>query len=167
MVIIVINGDIYLHTSRKLINCNINQYCLVALRIFWLIISVAWGVSQRISGFGKKPTPPPHMSKQLRHRQIIRSKLFSSSFNFFIKEYQIKITFIPCPVSCHDRGRWCTGNFLTFSDFFLVEQSPVFAALTSSSSITGAQAYWAVLRACFARRCNFSPQKARFCKPVE
>ena len=150
MVIIVINGD------------------LVALRIFWLITSVAWGVSQRISGFGKKPTPPPpHMCKRLRHRQIIRSKLFSSSFNFFIKEYQIKITFIPCPVSCHDRERWCTGNFLTFSDFFLVEQSPVFAALTSSSSITGAQAYWAVLRAFLARRCNFSPQKARFCKPVE
>ena len=99
---------------------------------FPVIISVAWGVSQRISGFGKK-----HQHEGLR-RQIIRSKLLSSS--------------VLWPARAIMPGVHRHYNLL----LFLVQRSQLFSALMSGYSITGAQAYWAVERACLPRSSHFS-----------
>ena len=83
-----------------------------------MIISVAWGVSQRISGFGKKHG----MTVQWRKAWAAQTA-----------DYQIKIIVIICLMTGQSNNTWCRHY-----SYFLVQQSKLFAALMSGYSITGA-----------------------------
>ena len=106
---------------------------------------MAWGVSQRISGFGKKHGMRPYSGEkheQLR-RQIIRSKLLSSSVLWPAREIAL------------------VGAGITA--IFLVQQSRLFAPLMSGYSITGALKL-IELSSVRARFAAIFPQRAGICR---